>query len=343
MYPTIHPEFHLPVGLPVASVEGVAHDVTAYFVTSPSYVGTLSDVAGLAAVTRQRGVPLVVDQAWGAHLDFLPGAGAMALGADASVTSIHKALMGYSQTAVVNMRDGLVLRSAMDRCVDLVSTTSPSGTLFASIDATRAVLERDGEAAFERTLSLVGQMRRRLARVPGVVVIDEHTVECAVDPFKVTLVLPRTGVSGLDIAADLWELGHGPETADRDTLVLSVTLMDEPAFLLEMADLIAGFIEAHRDEARPAAPTGVWRVEPEVVVTPRQAFFAKRRRIRLSDAAGEVSAEQFCPYPPGVPLLAPGERVTPEGIAAIQAAGRVGRVAYSSDATLETIEVIDEL
>ncbi len=343
VYPTIHPEFHLPVGLPTSSIEAVADDVTALFVTSPSYVGTISDVAALAALAHGRGVPLVVDQAWGAHLDFLPRSGAMELGADVSVTSIHKALMGYSQTAVVNMRDGLVARSALDRCVDLVSTTSPSGTLFASIDATRAVLERDGEAAFERTVGLVRQMRQRLARVHGVVVIDEHNVDCAVDPFKVTLVLPRTGVSGLDIAADLWELGHGPETADRDTLVLSITLMDESAFLLEMADLVAGFIEARRDDARPPAPTGVWRVEPEVVVTPREAFFAKRRRIRLSDAAGEVSAEQFCPYPPGVPLLAPGERVTQEGIAAIQAAGRVGRVAYSSDATLETIEIIDEL
>jgi lysine decarboxylase len=289
------------------------------------------------------GVPLVVDQAWGAHLDFLPGRGAMELGADVSVTSIHKALMGYSQTAVINMRDGRVTRAHLDRCVDLVSTTSPSGTLFASIDATRAVLEREGEAAMDRTLGLVRQMRRRLARVPGLVVLDEHNVDCLVDPFKVTLVLPGTGVSGLDIARDLWDIGHGPEVADRDTLVLSITLMDEPTFLLEMADMIAGFIEAHRDRSRPATPLAVWRVEPEVVVTPREAFFAKRRRIPLVDAAGEVSAEQFCPYPPGVPLLAPGERVTEQTIQAIRAAGRVGRVAYSSDATLETIEIIDAL
>ena len=91
------------------------------------------------------------------------------------------------------------------------------------------------------------------------------------------------------------------------------------------------------------APLPVWQVTPDVVVTPREAFFADRRRIPLRDAAGEVSAEQFCPYPPGVPLLAPGERVTAEAIEAIEAAARIGRVAYNSDPTLETIEVIDAI
>ena len=90
-------------------------------------------------------------------------------------------------------------------------------------------------------------------------------------------------------------------------------------------------------------PGAVWRVEPDVVLTPRQAFFADRRRIPLEDAAGEVSAEQFCPYPPGVPLIAPGERVTREAIDHIRAAAKVGRVAYNSDPTLETIEVIDAI
>jgi len=77
-----------------------------------------------------------------------------------------------------------------------------------------------------------------------------------------------------------------------------------------------------------------------VAMSPRDAYFAPRRRVNLMDAAGEVSAEQFTPYPPGVPLIAPGERVTVELIDAVQAAGRSGRVAYCSDPTLSTIEVV---
>ena len=104
-----------------------------------------------------------------------------------------------------------------------------------------------------------------------------------------------------------------------------------------------GLVEQLRGEPRGGVGSAVWSIEPEVVVTPRQAFFAKRRRMDLAAAVGEVSAEQFCPYPPGIPLIAPGERVTQEAVDAIAIAGRSGRVAYSSDPTLRTIEVIDEL
>jgi arginine decarboxylase len=341
IYPRLHPEFHLPVGMAASSIDELPEPVCAVFVTSPSYVGTLSPVDELADAAHRRGAPLVIDQAWGAHLGFMPGRGAMEGGADLVVTSVHKALMGYSQTAVVSMRDGLLDRAQLDRCVDMTTTTSASGTLLASIDGARAVMERDGAAALDRTIEAVATARRRLARVPGLVVLDDDNALCSVDPTKITLILPGTGASGVDVGTSLWELGHGPESADHDTVVLTVTIMDTPLFVADMADLIAGIVDVHRGEPRAFAPAAVWRVEPEVVLTPREAFFGRRRRIRLVDAAGHVSAEQFCPYPPGVPLLAPGERVNEETIEAIQAAGRICRVAYCSDPTLETIEIVD--
>ena len=342
IFPDIHPDFGLPMGIRADSIDGVVDDITGAFITSPSYVGTLSDVAALAEAAHRRGVPLVVDQAWGAHLGFLPGRGALELGADICVTSVHKALMGYTQTAVVAMRDGLVDRSQFDRCVDLVQTTSPSGTLLASIDATRAVLERDGTAAFERTFAAVQRMRRALAAIPGLVVLDDELVPHGMDPFKVTLWLPRTGADGVAIGQQLWDAGHGAESADRDTLVLTVTLVDSDAFLDEATALVQGLIEHGRGAPRAPAQLSVWQVEPEVACTPREAFFARHRRIRLDDAVGEISAEQFCPYPPGVPMLAPGERVTAEVIEGIRQAAREVRVAYCSDPSLETIVIVDE-
>lgn len=343
VHPDLDPEFGLPIGVPAAELGRVDAEVTALFVTSPSYVGTLSDVPALAVAAHARGIPLVVDQAWGAHLAFLAGRGAIAQGADVSVTSVHKALMGYSQTAVITMKERLVDARHLDRCVDLVATTSPSGTLLASIDATRAVLDRDAGSALDRTIELVRRMRARLARVPGLVVLDDDNVRGGLDPFKVTLWLPRTGVSGVELNQRLWDLGHGPESADVDTVVLTMTLLDDPAFVDAVTGVIEGLIEELRGDVRLGMSAAVWSIEPEVVVTPREAFFATRRRIDLVDAIGDVSAEQFCPYPPGIPLLAPGERVTLEAVEAVQAAGRVGRVAYSSDPTLQTIEVIDEL
>ncbi len=343
VYPDIHPEFGLPMGVPATALDAIDSDVSALFVTSPSYVGTLCDVESLARAAHDRGVPLVVDQAWGAHLGFMPARGAIAQGADVSVTSVHKTLMGFSQSAVISMRGELVASSHLDRCVDLVATTSPSGTLLASIDASRAVMERDGAAALDRTVDLVRRMRRRLAGVRGLVVLDDGTIEADLDPFKVTLWLPGTGVSGVDLNDRLWSLGHGPESADRDSLVLTMSLLDEPEFVDTVTDALISLIEEHRGEARTGVSSAVWAVEPEVVLTPREAFFARRGRVRLTDAIGEVSAEQFCPYPPGIPLLAPGERVTAEAVGAIAAAGLVGRVAYNSDPSLETIEIVDEL
>ena len=341
IYPDLHPEFHLPIGVAAASIASIGESVSAVFVTSPSYIGTLSPVSALAAAAHRIGVPLVVDQAWGAHLAFMSSRGAIAEGADVCVTSVHKALMGYSQTAVISMRDGRLDRSTLDRAVDLTNTTSPSGTLLASIDASRELMERSGVAALDRTIEAVANARARLARVRGLVVLDDSNAGCAVDPTKLTLVLPRTGASGVDIGAALFDLGHGPETADRDTVVLTVTVMDDPAFIEEIGEVLASLVEEYRGDPRPPSPAAVWTVRPEVIITPREAFFGKRRRIRMDDAVGQVSAEQFCPYPPGVPLLAPGEGITAETIDAIRAAAKVGRVAYCSDPTLETIEIVE--
>lgn len=341
IYPRLHPDFHLPIGMDAASLLAVTEPVNGFFVTSPSYIGTLSDVPSLAAAAHARNEPLVIDQAWGAHLDFLPEGGALRQGADFSVTSVHKALLGYSQTAVVSMRGTLLPTSTLDRWVDLTTTTSPSGTLMATIDGTRAAMERDGAARLALLIEAVAEARRRLARVPGLVVLDDANAGCPVDPMKLTLVLPGTGADGSILGDALFQLGHGPESAGHDTLVLTATVADEPQWIADFADLLADLIEAHRGERRPHAPLDVWRVEPDVVLTPREAFLRGRRRVRMDEAVGEVSAEQFCPYPPGVPLLAPGERVTRESIDAIHAASRVCRVAYCSDPSLETILIVD--
>ncbi|MFM8352090.1 MAG: aminotransferase class I/II-fold pyridoxal phosphate-dependent enzyme [Actinomycetales bacterium] len=342
--PNIHPEFGIPMGVSVAAVAALS-GVAGLLITTPSYVGTLADTAALAKASHKeashkQGFALLVDQAWGAHLGFLPGAGAIAQGADVSVTSVHKTLLGYSQTAVVTLRSDLLEASTLDRCLDLVGTTSPSGTLLASIDATRAVLQEEGPELWERVFALAEDMRAALRREAGIVVLDERELGQPFDPLKVTLWLPRTGATGPAVAARLREQGIGLEAADTDTLVLTISPADAPDHVRDATDAVRAAIDANRAAARSPVPTEVWQVVPEVVISPRAAFMAARRRMPLVDAVGEVSAEQFCPYPPGVPLLAPGERVTAEIIEAIRSASTVGRVAYCSDPTTQTIEVV---
>jgi lysine decarboxylase len=338
--PRLHPVFGLPLGVEPSALDALPAGVGAVFVTTPSYVGTLGDVAGLAARAHSAGRVLVVDQAWGAHLFFMSGSGAFDQGADIATTSVHKALMGYTQTAVVAVRGPRVGADRLDRAVDLTATTSPSATLMASIDATRAVMDVAGDVELERAIGSVAAMRARLRRVPGLVVVDETELGSPCDPLKLTLWLPRTGVDGAALADLLWEQGNGVEAADADTIVMTMSILDGHEWCLATADMLAALVEARRGEARVPAPAAHWQLVPEVVVSPRAAFFAARRRIPLRDAVGEVSAEQFCPYPPGVPLLAPGERVTAAIVEDIAQAGRTGRVAYCSDPTLQTIEIL---
>lgn len=344
VFPTLHPEFGLPVGVDPRSLRGLPDDITAISVTSPAYVGTMSNVRELAETAHDLGVPLVVDQAWGAHLDWMRDAhaGAIAQGADLVVTSIHKALMGYSQTAIVSTSGRYIDPKRLDRAVDLTMTTSPSATLLASIDATRAIMQQHGVEAIDRAIETTNAAKRMLRAVPGVVVIDDAEIGSLVDPLKITLWLPRTGVTGVQIASALWADGHGVESADTDSIVMSVSIVDEPAFLIAIAEKVAAVIERLRSDARAPMPTALWQIRPDVVTSPREALFAPRRRVAMDDAIGLVSAEQFVPYPPGVPLLAPGERVTRELVDAIRLAGRIGRVSYCSDRTFETIEVIAE-
>lgn len=344
VFPQLHPEFGLPIGIAPESLAGLPADITAISVTSPAYVGTMSGVRALAETAHDLGVPLVVDQAWGAHLDWMheSHAGAIAQGADLVVTSIHKALMGYSQTAIVSTSGHYIDPKRLDRAVDLTMTTSPSATLLASIDATRAIMEMHGADAIARAIEATDEAKRILRAVPGVVVIDDREIGSLVDPLKITLWLPRTGVTGVQIAGALWDAGHGVESADTDSIVMSVSIVDDPSFLREMAQTVVGIIEKFRGNARTPMPTALWQIRPDVVTSPRDALFAPRQRIAMDDAIGRVSAEQFVPYPPGVPLLAPGERVTRELVDAIRLAGRIGRVSYCSDRTFETIEVIAE-
>lgn len=336
--PRIHPDFGVPIGVQADDVD--MRNAYALFVTSPAYVGTITDITALAELCHRQDSVLIVDQAWGAHLDFMPGRGAHANGADVVTTSVHKALTGYSQTAITSLKGSRVLPSTLTHGVDLTATTSPSATLLASIDATRVAMQRDGAARLALMQEAVHDARVSLSTIPGVVALTDELLGCELDPLKLTLFIPETGTTGARIAADLWEQGIGVEAADADTLIMTVTVADDPADVNDLVAAIEMVVDRQRGTPRPPAPAATWQVQPEVVMTPREAYFAHRRRLPLREAIGEVSTEQFCPYPPGVPLLAPGERITEEVVKAIDVAGRSTRMAYCSDPSAQTVEVV---
>ncbi|HET8927955.1 MAG TPA: ornithine decarboxylase, partial [Microbacterium sp.] len=163
----------------------------------------------------------------------------------------------------------------------------------------------------------------------------------AVDPAKLVVLLAGTGAHGHAVERDLLAAGIPLEMADRDVLVPMVTVADDADSVTRLVDGIAAAVERHRGEPRRVEPSPAWTVEAETAVDPRTAFFAAHETVGADVAIGRVCAELIAPYPPGVPVLAPGEVVTAEALAALRAVrADGGRIAYAADPTLQTLQVL---
>jgi arginine decarboxylase len=321
----------------VADALRSAGGARAVFLVEPSYVGMISDIEAIAAHAHGAGVPLIVDQAWGAHLDFHPGLPrhAIARGADAMVTSTHKNLTAFTQASIVLARGGRIDLDRLDEAFELLHTTSPAAAILASSDRARQLIQDRGAELLAATLAVVADAGERLRAIPGL-----HVSETS-DPTKLVICLAGTGANGFAVESDLLAEGVRLEMTDRDTLVPIVTLADTPASVGKLVSALERSILARSGDPRPVVSSSVWSLEPIVAMSPRDAFFAARERVPAARAVGRIAAETAAPYPPGIPALAPGELVTAEILSALRDEAAAGtRVAYCSDPTLESLLVV---
>ena len=342
----VRPEVDRRTGVPIGVAPDTvrraltAHsDVRAVFVGDPSYVGTVGDVAGLADAAHERHVPLIVDAAWAAHFGFHPSLPrhALQLGADAMVISAHKTLPAWSQAALVLARTERIDAARLDAGVEASATTSPAGAILASIDASRALLERDGATLLGPAIAAARAARDRLCRIDGLTVLDGASV----DPLKLTLVLAGTGADGNAVEQDLLADGLPVESADRDQVIAVVSLADTAETIGKLTAALVRSIERRRGPARAVIGAAAYRVDPVAAMSPRQAFFAASEAVALDEALGRASAELIAPYPPGIPVVAPGEVITDATLEALAHARRAGvRIAYAADPALATIRVV---
>jgi lysine decarboxylase len=344
--PEINNATGIPIGIPISELERVLPEKPiALLLTEPGYLGTLSDIGSLVALAHSNSMPVIIDAAWGGHFGFhkdLP-AHALQMGADALITSVHKALPGYSASALLLARTEFLSAQRLEQSFETTHTTSPAGAPLASIDATRALLQTRGEELLGELLSNVAYFKEKVQSEFSLPIFlnDSDFPAGRFDPAKIILRANQLGASGVSIENALGEHGIRVEMADQDTVVFLATLADTRADFDEVADLLIKIARSQQCTPRPSATALSWSVVPTVGISMRDAYFASTEMVSATDAIGRVSADLIAPYPPGVAVIAPGEILTEKIVQGLSASQKAGvRIAYATDPTLGKFRVV---
>jgi arginine decarboxylase len=328
-------------------------------VVSPTYFGAVADVRGLADVAHERGVPLVVDEAWGAHMAFherLPDH-ALICGADLVVSSTHKIVGSLTQSAMLHLgveSEGRLDERVVDRGVTLVESTSPSALLTASLDAQRRYAAWHGQELLEETLNAIEVTRAAVREIEGLDVLDERFVGRPgvfdYDPLRLAIDVRGLDVTGYQLATMLRETADVNLELAGENVIVGVFGMGERA--LEMGERLVAALRivvdqlAARGGASSPGSGGAFAPPPpwgELVMGPREAFFAPQEVVPVEQAVGRIATESLAAYPPGIPNVLPGERLTAETLDYIhQTLELGGSLRGASDRRLRTLRVVVE-
>lgn len=293
-------------------------DAKAVFLVNPTYYGFTSNLAEIIEIAHSYDIPVLVDEAHGAHLPFHPELppSAMSLGADMSAASTHKMAGSLTQSSLLLVREGLIDNKRVKAVLNLTQTTSPSYILLASIDVARKQMALYGKQLLDKTLLLANHLRTELSKLPGLTLIGEEMLGnpgCyGWDPTKVAVNVRALGLSGFEVEHIL-----------RHKYRIQVELADlyNVLFLVSVGDTdetINMLIEAMTDlvKSRPVQKITKFGLNlpktPEFVVSPQTAFHSPTYHVELDEAEGEIAAEMIMAYPPGIPIICPGERITRE-------------------------------
>jgi arginine decarboxylase len=354
--PEIDPELHIAHCITPSALARALDETTGAVgatVVSPTYFGAVADVEGLADVCHARGVPLIVDEAWGAHFPFhrdLP-VPALALGADLVISSTHKVVGSVTQSAMVHLGDGdLIDEEVVDRCVTLLESTSPSSLLSGSLDAARRLAATRGPELLSRTIAGLHEVRAAVREVRGLDVLDERLVGApgvhAYDPLRVVIDVRGTGRSGYELARRLTERDDLFLELAGENIIVAVFGMAENVratgarLVTALMKELDSLPEPHDGVRGSFAKPPPWG---ELVMTPREAFLGPQEVVPAADAVGRVAAESLAAYPPGIPNVLPGERLTAETLDYVrQALEAGGSLRGASDRELRTVRAVTE-
>jgi arginine/lysine/ornithine decarboxylase len=325
-------------------------DVAGVLITSPTPYGTCADLDALAQLCHGWDKPLLVDEAWGAHLPFhqdLP-TWAMSAGADLCVASIHKMGAGLEQGSVFHVQGDRIDVPHLRACADMLATTSPNVLIYAGMDGWRRQMVQHGHQLLSQVLELATDVRRRVAQLPGLRVLEEQLVSVEashdLDRLKVLIDLAELGISGYQ-AAD-WLREHQAVDvglSDHRRIEAQLSIADDQASAAVLLDALTELTHAAEGLPRPRRIElpSPGELELDNAMIPRDAFFAQTEAVPVKEAVGRICAEQVTPYPPGIPVLLPGERIGQGVLDYVRTGLAAGMVLPDpADPELNTIRVV---
>ena len=335
-------------------------DLKAVYIVSPTYYGVAADLESIANVVHEAGMLLLVDEAWGPHFHFHPAlpVSATAAGADLCINSTHKMLSAFSQCAMLHQTGPRVRVDRLEAVLKMFLSTSPNLPMVASLDVARKQMAVDGPALLSNTIALAEETRRKLNEIDGVYCFGEELQGQPgvydLDPTKVTITVKDLGYTGYE-ASEILRRRYNVqvELADLFNVVALFTIGTSQA----AADrLVEGVSELARED-RPIdifSPSGVLerRMQtgtyklpkiPPMRMLPREAFLAETEFVSFKGSSGRICAETISPYPPGIPVISPGEEITPEIIDYLSLELKAGvRMQGPFDKELKSIRVVKE-
>jgi arginine decarboxylase len=381
----IHPEYD--------SVLDIAHSITpsavqaaleqhpdakAVFMVYPTYYGVCGDVRAIASLAHQHNIPLIVDEAHGAHFAFHPQlpTPALAAGADISVQSIHKVLGALTQASMLHVQGNRIDIDRISKALQLVQSTSPSYLLLASLDAARQQMALYGEELMSRTLELAQEARTRISQIPGLSVLENPPTHArcynggnprnalapldkggkggspgfvALDKTRLTVTVSRLGLTGFWLEEILNDkLGVTAEFSSLQHLTFIISFGNTQNDIEQLVQAFTTLSKEYRKTPSPAY-SQLMREEKDLFsitgnsihLSPREAFFAATETLPFKETSERICAEIICPYPPGIPILMPGEVISPCALEYLQHIQELGGfISGCADTSLITLKVV---
>lgn len=291
--------------------------VGAVFVTSPTYNGICSNLSEISKICHSHGIPLIVDEAHGAHFRFhgeMPKT-ALDQGADISIQSTHKVLCSFTQSSMLYISGSQMIdRERLHKCLNSLQSTSPSWLLLASLDAATHQLSNGPDTIFDEAIKLAKEAKILISEIPGISGLDNSAFPEFPnrDPLRLTIGMSGLGLSGFDRAKEILDndIGIVSELARTKSVTLALGLGTTRE---HVERLVSGL--KHLSDTFPVANCETENVDDlgerapfddsVVILNPREAFFASKTAKKLEECTGEVCGEFVCPHPPAVPVLIP--------------------------------------